>query len=291
MNLDDTQQRIRWVTFAVLIGVTILLLVLDSSGNLDNAFNFFEDPLTTVMGWTTTRVDTVIETFAGPEDLQTARAEIEQLRMQVEALQRENEELREIQGEFQLMQDLFNRARETPEFRRLTATVIGYDTSPLFRSIILDKGTEDGVFVGMPVESSRGLVGQVFRTTDHSAMVILITDNISSIPARLGDSRATGIVRGGGLGGIMAMDWLDLEAQIGIGEVVYTSGLGGRFPEDMVIGRVTDLERREADLFQRAVIQPAVDFDSLEMVFVVTDFRTIDTSIFDTIPEDLLPAP
>lgn len=291
MNLDETQQRIRWVTFAVQIGVTILLLVLDSSGSLDNAFNFFEDPLTTVMGWTTTRVDTLIETFAGPEDLQAAQAEIDQLRVQVEALQRENEELREIEGEFQLMQDLFNRARESPEFRRLTASVIGYDTSPIFRSIILDKGTEDGVFVGMPVESARGLVGQVFRTTNHSAMVILITDNISSIPARLGDSRATGIVRGGGLGGVMAMDWLDLEAQINIGEVVYTSGLGGRFPEDIAIGRVTDVERREADLFQRAVIQPAVDFDSLEMVFVITDFRTIDTTIFDTIPEDLLPAP
>ncbi|KPK09978.1 MAG: hypothetical protein AMJ56_09365, partial [Anaerolineae bacterium SG8_19] len=82
-----------------------------------------------------------------------------------------------------------------------------------------------------------------------------------------------------------------LEAQINIGEVVYTSGLGGRFPEDIAIGRVTDVERREADLFQRAVIQPAVDFDSLEMVFVITDFRTIDTTIFDTIPEDLLPAP
>lgn len=291
MNLDETQQRIRWVTFAVLIGVTILLLVLDSSGSLDNAFNFFEDPLSSVMGWTTTRVDTLLETFAGPEDLQAAQAEIEQLRMQVETLRRENEELREIEGEYQLMQDLFDRARESPQFRRLTASVIGYDTSPLFRSIILDKGTEDGVFVGMPVESARGLVGQVYRTTNHSAMVILITDNISSIPARLGDSRATGVVRGGGLGSVMAMDWLDLEAQIQIGEVVYTSGLGGRFPEDMVIGRVTDLERREADLFQKAVIQPAVDFDSLEMVFVITDFRTIDTSIFDTIPEDVLPAP
>jgi rod shape-determining protein MreC len=291
MNLDETQQRIRWVTFAILIGVTILLLVLDSSGSLDNAFNFFEDPLSSVMGWTTTRVDTLLDTFTGPEDLQAAQAEIEQLRTQVETLQRENEELREIEGEYQLMQNLFERARESPQLKRLTASVIGYDTSPLFRSLILDKGADDGVFVGMPVESARGLVGQVFRTTDHSAMVILVTDNISSIPARLGNSRATGIVRGGGLGGGITMDWLDLEAQIEVGEVVYTSGLGGRFPEDMVIGRVTEIERREADLFQRAVIQPAVNFDSLEMVFVITDFRTIDTSIFDTIPEDVLPAP
>ena len=291
MNLNETQQRIRWLTFVVLIGVTILLLVLDSSGTLGNAMGFIEDPIATVMGWTSVRADTVLAAIAGPEDMQSARAEIEQLRLQVEALQRENEELREVEGELQLMQDLFNRARESPEFRRLTASVIGYDTSPLFRSIIIDKGSEDGVFVGKPVESARGLVGQVFRTTGHSAMVILVTDNISSIPARLGDTRATGIVRGGGLGGAMTMDWVDLEAQVDVGEVVYTSGLGGRFPQDMVIGRITDVERREADLFQRAVVQPAVDFDSLEMVFVITDFKTIDTSIFDTIPEDLFPVP
>ena len=87
------------------------------------------------------------------------------------------------------------------------------------------------------------------------------------------------------------MDWIDLEAQVEIGETVLTSGLGGKFPEDMIIGRVTSVERQEADLFQRAVIQPAVDFSSLEMVFVITDFRTIDTSIFDTLPEDLGTAP
>ncbi len=291
MNLNDTQQRIRWVTFAVLVGIAILLLILDSSGSLDNALNFLGDPVASVMGWTAGRADTVLNAVTGPDDVQAARAEIEQLRLQVDTLQRENEELREIQGEFLLLQQLFDRARETPEFQRLSASVIGFDTSPLFRSIILDKGSQDGVFVGMPVESARGLVGQVFRTTDHSAMVLLVTDNISSIPARMGDSRATGIVRGGGLGGAATLDWVDLEAQVDIGEVVYTSGLGGRFPQDMVIGRVTDVERRESDLFQQATIQPAVNFDSLEMVFVITDFRTIDTSIFDTIPDDLLPAP
>jgi rod shape-determining protein MreC len=291
MNLNETRERIRWVTFVVLAGVTILLLILDSTGSLDNTLNFLENPIAAVMEWTSARTDALIDRVAGPRDLQEARSEIERLQLQVEALQRENEQLREIQGEYQLLQDLFNRARESPEFRRQTATIIGYDTSPLFRSIIIDKGSDDGVLVGMPVESARGLVGQVYRTTNNSAMVILVTDNISSIPARLGSSRATGIVRGGGLGGAMTMDWIDLEDQIAVGEVVLTSGLGGRFPQDMVIGRVGEIERREAELFQRAVVQPAVDFDSLEVVFVVTDFRPIDTSIFDSIPEDLSTTP
>jgi rod shape-determining protein MreC len=291
MNLNETRERIRWVTFAILAGVTVLLLILDSTGSLDNTLNFLENPISAVMAWTSGRTDALIESVAGPQELQEARSEIDRLQGQVDALQRENEQLREIQGEYQLLQDLFNRARESPEFRRQTATIIGYDTSPLFRSIIIDQGSDDGVLVGMPVESARGLVGQVYRTTGNSAMVILVTDNISSIPARLGSSRATGIVRGGGLGGAMTMDWIDLEEQIAVGEVVLTSGLGGRFPQDMVIGRIGEIERREAELFQRAIVQPAVDFDSLEVVFVVTDFRPIDTSIFDTIPDDFSTTP
>jgi rod shape-determining protein MreC len=62
---------------------------------------------------------------------------------------------------------------------------------------------------------------------------------------------------------------------------VLTSGLGGRFPQDLVIGRVIEVDRREAELFQRAVVQPAVDFDSLEVLFVVTDFEPVDTQVFD----------
>ncbi len=291
MNLNQSPERIRWAAFVVLIGAVVLLLILDSTGTLDNAFNFIENPISSVMGWTAARTDNLVDAIAGPDDIQVARQEIARLQAQLDSLRRENEGLREIQGEYQLLQDLFNRARERPEFKRLTSSVIGYDTSPLFRSIIIDKGVDDGVFVGMPVESARGLVGQVYRTTNHSAMVILITDNISSIPARLGSSRATGIIRGGGLGGSMTMDWINQEAQIESGEVALTSGLGGKFPQDMVIGRLIETDRQEAELFQKAIVQPAVDFDSLEMVFVVTDFRTIDTSIFDSAPADLLDSP
>ena len=291
MNLNESQDRIRWILIAVVVGATIVLIALDSTGSLDTAYNFLEDPFSGILRWTTTSSDVLMDTVTGPRDIQEAQAEIDRLQIEVQALQRENEGLREIEGEYQLLLDLFNRARESPEFRRETASIIGYDTSPLFRSIIIDKGSNDGVFVGMPVESARGLVGQIYRTTNNSAMVILVTDNISSVPARLGASRATGIVRGGGLGGSMVMDWVDLEAQIEVGEVVLTSGLGGKFPQDMVIGRIAEVERREAELFQRATIQPAIDFDALEIVFIITDFRSIDTSIFDSLPEDFTTSP
>ena len=291
MNINGTQSRTRWAVAAIVVAVIVLLLVLDATGNLDRVTGVVKDPISTALGWSSAQTGAIIDAASGPDDLDTARAQIRDLQAQVDALQRENEQLKEIEGEYRLLQDLFNRARESPEFQRQTASIIGYDTNPLFRSIIIDKGLDDGVHVGMPVESARGLVGQVFRTSAHSAMVILISDNISSIPARLGTSRATGIVRGGGLGGAMTMDWIGLEAQIDPGEIVLTSGLGGRFPEDLVIGEVIEVERREADLFQSATIQPAVDFESLETIFVITDFRTVDTSIFDNIPGDLNTGP
>ena len=286
MNLDDLGQRIRWRLVLGLLGLSLLLFILDSTGNMDTAFSFLRDPLSGVMGWTGARVDAFADIFAGPRDLQTARTEIEVLQARIDQLERENEELRESQGELQLLQQLFERNRDAPELSRTLANVIGRDTSPFFRSIIIDAGTNDGLVVGMPVESSRGLVGQVYRTTANSAQILLITDNLSSIPARLVDSRAAGVTHGVGVDGTVVLDFVSLEADIQTGELVTSSGLGGRFPAGLIVGRVTQVARGETGLFQSATIQPAVDFDRLEFVFIITDFDPIDTSVFDEPPEN-----
>lgn len=290
MNLNDTQQRVRSTTILVLAGLTLLFLLLDSSGNLDTAFAFLRSPVATVMDWTAGRVDSFADLFAGPRDLQVAQQRITELEAINAELERQNAELLNRQSDYQLYLEMFNRASQAPQFERVTAAVIGRDTSPVFRSIIIDRGTSDGVLPGMPVESARGLVGQVFRASPNAAQVLLITDNISSIGARLSASRTTGIVFGSGGSGPLTMDWIDQEAQIEVGDVVLTSGLGGQFPADLVIGRVINVERNEADLFQHASVQPAVDFNDLELVFVLTNFQPTDTTIFDEPPETL-PAP
>jgi cell shape-determining protein MreC len=114
MNLNDAPRRIRWVTVAFLLGIAILLSILDATGNMDVAFSVLRDPFTAVLNLTSGSADTVAGALAGPRDLETARAEIALLQSQVDDLERENEELREIQGEYQLLLDLFNRARQSP---------------------------------------------------------------------------------------------------------------------------------------------------------------------------------
>jgi len=284
MNLGRTQQRIRWITLALLVGSAILLTILDSTGTLTGVLGFVRDPLTHINSWTTQRTDTLAEVVAGPRNLETALQEIEALQLENATLRKENEQLAEELSESRIIRELFERAAETPEYRRIVANVIGSDTNPALQSILLDKGYDDGVRVGMPVEAARGLAGQVYRVTNNASVVALLTETASAIPVRLGTTRATGMLRGGGRGVLPTIDWIDLQHKVEVGETVMTSGLGGKFPKNLVIGRVIDVERNEAELFQRAIVQPAVDFNSLETVFIVTEFETSNTDIFSEGP-------
>ena len=280
MNPDDLQKNIKWGTIVVLAVIAILFSVLDRSNNLGRFFDFVRNPLTAVSSITTSSIDPVADIANAPLTLSSARAEIEELQARVDTLERENEEMHEIESAFNLLQSLFNRASQAPNIERVMANVIGRDPSAVVQSIIIDRGKGDEVQVGMPVEAARGLVGQMFRTTNDAGQIVLISDTASSIPVRLGSSRATGLLRGGGQGVPMIVDWIDLKYRLEVGEVVLTSGLGGKFPEDIVVGRVSEVDRNEAKLFQRAFVQPAVDFSALEMVFVIINFESVDSDIF-----------
>jgi len=284
MNLGRTQQRIRRLTLALLVGSGLLLTILDSTGALVGVLGFVRDPLCAISAWTSDRADTAADIISGPRNLAAAREEIAALQAENDALERTVEELSEAQGEAQVLRELFNRAADTPEYRRVMADVIGQDTNPALESILIDKGVEDGVRTGMPIEAARGLVGQVYRATNNAAQVVLLTETASAIPVRLGTTRATGMLRGAGRGALPTIDWIDLQYVVEVGELVMTSGLGGKFPENLIIGRVVAVERNEAELFQSAVVQPAVDFRTLETVFVVTDFETVDIDIFNQEP-------
>lgn len=287
MDLNRSRPKLSWRVFIILAVIAGAIFLLDRTGAL---LGMITDPVATVVDATDVRVDAIADSLAAPGSLEEAQAELDALQFRMGQLERENEELRVIEGEYLQLLQLYNRTLETPQLERVLTYVIGRGVNPLFHDVIIDRGINDGVRVGMAVESARGLVGQVYRTTQNSAQVVLITDSISRVPARLGESRATGLLRGGGTGGLLIMDWVDLEAQIALGDIVVTSGLeddspeqvaANRFPPGIVIGKVIEVERNEAELFQRAIVQPAADLDALEIAFVITDFDAADTSVFD----------
>ncbi len=105
--------------------------------------------------------------------------------------------------------------------------------------------------------------------------VLLITDPSSSVAALIQSSRAPGIVSGH-LGRELTMNYLPQEETVNVGDVVLTSGMGGDHPKGLVIGQVVEVHRRDIDPFQEALVRPAVNFDKLENVLVITSFEPVD---------------
>jgi rod shape-determining protein MreC len=126
----------------------------------------------------------------------------------------------------------------------------------------------------MPVVTARGLVGRVVEVFASYSRVQLVTDPDTAVNVRFQTSRTEGILSAE-LNGELLVDLIDLNAELSEGELVLTSGLGGKYPTNIPIGQVISIRRRDFDLFQTATIQPSVDFDSLNIVLVITNFQPI----------------
>lgn len=289
MNIENSRRRRQWPFFAALFALALIFFLADSFGRIGNGAGGIRSPLVAFASLFSRMRDMVQR----PQDLQAAQLEIQALQMQIDQLSLENEEMKGLQAEYERLAELLNYTNSTPQLTRVTAKVIGRGSNPAFQDLIIDKGIQDGVRVGMPVESPRGLVGQVYRTSADSAQILLLTDLNSRIPSRLTEARSTGVVSRAGIGNLLVMDWIDLEANLQIGETVVTAGIDGnspqelianRFPPNIVIGRVIELRGGQSELFQQAVIESAVDFDALEMVLVVTNFAPADPTVFEPTP-------
>lgn len=223
--------------------------------------------------------ENVSQTFSFLAELRTLRqraAELEQINANLLV---ENFRLREVERENQQLREMLNFAETRPglELRgaQIVARVIGQESNNFLDYIMLDLGTRHGVAVGMPVITPQGLVGRVSEVTNTTSKVLLITDPSSAVNAILQSSRVNGVVRGDPGGGLV-MDYIPQGVLFSVGEIVLTSGLGGNFPKGIPIGQVVDIKQRDIDVFQRAIVQPTVDFSSLELVMVVTNFNPLE---------------
>ncbi|MEL6524652.1 MAG: rod shape-determining protein MreC [Chloroflexota bacterium] len=220
----------------------------------------------------TDNVDTI-------ETLQDRNAELER---QLAQLQGELVELREIAADYDRLSELLDYVNTTENLDFLTADVIGDGQFGFINSIIINKGTRDGLTIGMPVTTDLGLVGRIWQVTANTAQVQLITDRNSFVSARLQNSRAEGTVQGEGLDtGSVEMLFIPLDVEISVGELVYTSGLGGNFPADLPVGQVISVSNEQSELTQSTQVSSLIDFNTLEQVLVITNFDPADLSVFD----------
>ncbi len=259
------------IIFLVVAGVLALALS-GSLGFVSTGFNAF---LVSTQTWISTRFVAIQEFLTVPRDVATLRQRNAELEAEVARLQAQVVQLQSQVADTQALAALVNFSRSNPESAYTAATVIGRDPSPFLRYIIIDKGSNQGLRRGMPVVTDQGLVGRVDAVIGSAARVQLITDPTSAVNVRL-DKADREAVLTGTLAGDLTLDLVPQDILLQLGDVVLTSGLGGSYPPDLIIGQVVTARRRDSDLFQQAFIQPVVDFAQLKIVLVITDFRPVN---------------
>jgi rod shape-determining protein MreC len=150
----------------------------------------------------------------------------------------------------------------------IPAQVVGRDPSPWSKTLVVDKGTADGVRQGAPVVVPEGIVGVVTEVSARYAKVLLLTDPNSAVDALVQQTRARGIVKGGG-NGYCVFDYVLRKHEINVGDTVVSSGLDGVFPKGLRVGRISEVVHLNAGIFQKVSITPFVDFEILEEVFII----------------------
>ncbi len=189
------------------------------------------------------------------------------LEKELELLKIENSRYQELLLANQRLQKLLN-FRENTDEPVLPARVIGWDSSGLFKSIILDKGENDGLRINMPVVNSEGAVGRVVSVSPRYAQVLLITDQNSAVDGLVQRSRGRGMVKGTGSGECY-FDYVIKTCDIEEGDTIVTSGLGRIFPKGLYLGKVKRINDSPNKLFKDVRVTPAVDLSKLEEVLIV----------------------
>lgn len=213
--------------------------------------------------------------LAAPQDLARLRQRNEELEREVSNLQSEIIDLQQQIAETRILSALVDFARVHPDNRYIAASVIGTDPSPFVKYVIINRGSDAGIRRGMPVVTAQGLVGRVAAVTSGAARVQLITDPDSSINVRLEPSGAQAMLTGS-LTEELDLTMIPQSVTLQTGDLVLTSGLGGNYPANILIGQVTNVSRIETELFQQADVQPIVDLTRLEILLIIVNFRPVD---------------
>ena len=186
-----------------------------------------------------------------------------------ELLEKENERLR----------DYLDMKNKYPSFSMEEGMIISHSSGNYITNFTLNRGTLHGIAPNMPVITKDGIVGYVVEVGLNWCMVSTLIETATSVGAYIPRSEVVGIVSGDYSmrhDGTCKIGYIDAEADVQIGDTVYSSGTGSVYPADLKIGTVTAIEVDEYNRTLVATVTPAVDFSSLQWVMVITGYQNIN---------------
>ncbi len=271
----------RILFLGVCLTIAFILIVTSQAGFLAPIKGILIAPLNFVTGLFNRTTQDAVKIADMSSDVPTLQKRVADLEEALARYQSELVELREVASDYQRLSELVNYTSQTQNQEFLAADVISNaDSNAPLQTISINKGTRDGITIGMPVVSQLGLIGRVSDVTANASRVLLITDVSSAISGRLQTTRDEGSIVGQSSNDLR-MEFIPLNAKVQEGDIVITSGLGGNLPAGIVIGQVTSVQQREFELFQNAVVRSLNNFATLETVLVITNFQPVDLTVFE----------
>jgi rod shape-determining protein MreC len=259
----------------IIVLVSIGLITLALGGYFSSATDWFSRLVVNLQTGLSARYMALADFLTVPRDVASLRQQNSELQAEVARLQTQVIDLQQRVTETNILSALVNFARANPAYTYKAAAVIGRDPSPFLRYVIINSGSNDGIRSGMPVVTDQGLAGRVDAVLAEAARVQLITDPASVVNVRLQASN-TDAQLDGSVTGDLSLDMISQDATVQIGDVVLTSGLGGGYPPNLLVGQVVSVRKLPTELFQQAALQPNVDFKRLQFVLVITNFNPVD---------------
>jgi rod shape-determining protein MreC len=198
--------------------------------------------------------------------LRSVRAENEALKRQLADAQIQVQEQRALADRSRSLERLLD-LRDRVTLNTVAAEIIASGATPDFRTLTIDKGTNEGLRPDMAVVAPAGVVGRIVVPSARAAKVQLLIDRNAAAGALIERSRAQGVVVGSG-DERLRLEYVSETSDVVVGDVVVRSGIDGIYPKGFIIGRVETVEK-SGGAYRQIAVRTAVDFSGLEEVLVV----------------------
>lgn len=251
---------------AIIIIVIIAVTSLDRTqvSGPENLVGVIIKPIT---GAVTSVVNTIRNSITGLAEIGSLKETNQMLNQQIITLRAQIREVEALIQENERLREMLDFKDTHSEFDLIGCSVIGKSPDNTSSVFTINKGSENGIIRNMPVVTSKGLVGQIIEAGSGWAKVMPLNDQRSSVSILVNRTRDTGILKGGISFEITG--FVSPEAAIVEGDDIVTSGMGGIYPKGLYVGKITGISTGDRQLLKSIKVEPAVDFDKLEEVFVL----------------------
>lgn len=264
--------------FLVLLVLVVLIAVLSYTIKSDKKLNTFESmikdgviEIQKIFYVPIKSFSTMVNDFFSLKDVLEENKILKSNVDKIESLEAENIELKQ---QIEKMKEELNIEYVLTDYDYLNATVISRNSFYWYNTLTIDKGSHNGIEEGMVVMNSTGLIGKIVNVSTFSSDVKLITTNDTnnkiSVSITNGDNKLTGLINGYDYNeGVLKVEGISNTATVAIGDLVYTSGLGGVFPSGILIGRVENITTDVYDLAKIINVKPSASFDDINYVTIL----------------------